>query len=196
MQAGADARLIASGTVEVAIKRGILTEHDARTASRDFYKPAGARCQHQRHGKGCAIYQRRPLGCRFWTCRWLAEDDTTDIRRPDRAHYVIDVSPDYVKEDGRVIPVVQIWLDPGFPDAHKDPALRAYIERRAEEHTAALIRLNATDAFMLAAPKLSGTGEWREIHARAHEHEHTVADKVEALGSYKVTFDARDDGHS
>ena len=31
------------------------------------------------------------------------------------------------------IQVVRIRVDPRFPDAHRDPALRAYLERRADE---------------------------------------------------------------
>jgi Putative zinc- or iron-chelating domain len=64
----------------------------------DFDKPAGERCPHQRHGKGCAIYARRPFGCRMWNCKWLGDPEgTADLSRPDRAGYVIDVMPDFIK---------------------------------------------------------------------------------------------------
>jgi hypothetical protein len=70
----------------------------------DFDKPAGERCPHQKHHKRCSIYGNRPFGCRIWNCRWLVEDDTADIGRPDRSHLVIDLMPDFVtlrnNEDG------------------------------------------------------------------------------------------------
>lgn len=98
----------------------------------ELEKPAGARCSHQRHGKGCAVYARRPWSCATWTCRWLAGDDTSDLSRPDRVHYVIDVMPDFVRvgPDSQAVPVVQVWIDPDYPDAHRDPRLRAYLARR------------------------------------------------------------------
>ena len=101
-------------------------------------KGAGVRCGHQRAHKGCAVYRRpgMPAECALWVCRWLINDDAAVLRRPDRAHYVIDVVPDFVTlqedETGKVqhIQVVQVWVDPGFPDAHRDPALRAWLNRR------------------------------------------------------------------
>lgn len=107
MQAGANERLRDGGqTIATAIALGLLTARDAANTVPDFDKPAGKRCPHQRHHKGCAIYARRPFGCRFWNCRWLAEDDTAELLRPDRAHYVIDVSPDFVRDGDRPVPVI------------------------------------------------------------------------------------------
>jgi Fe-S-cluster containining protein len=61
-----------------------------------FDKPAGERCPHQRHSKGCVVYARRPLACQVWNCRWLGGADTADQSRLDRAHYFIDIMPDYI----------------------------------------------------------------------------------------------------
>jgi len=47
-------------------------------------------------GKGCAIYAKRPMSCALWNCRWLVNDDTAELSRPDRSPYVIDIMPDYV----------------------------------------------------------------------------------------------------
>jgi hypothetical protein len=176
------------------IEFGMLSRRDAVLMTLDFDKPAGERCPHQRHHKGCAIYERRPFGCRFWNCRWLVNDDTAELSRPDRSHYVIDVSPDYITRttaDGGkdVIGVVQVWVDPKHPDAHKDKALRAYLERQAHHGHAALIRLSSTEAFTLFAPPMTG-GEWIEIHSSVREAEHTVEEKLAALGSMKVTFES------
>lgn len=187
MQRDAD-RKIGDETLAAAISVGMLTAREAAETVRDFDKPAGQRCPHQRHHKGCAIYSRRPFGCRFWNCRWLAGDDTAELPRPDRSHYVIDVSPDFVRAGDNNVQVVQVWIDPKYPDAHRDPALRAFLFRRAQEGTAALIRLGAMKAFVLAAPPLTGDGEWHEIHSKMVEQEHTVEDKVRALGAFQVTL--------
>ena len=62
--------------------------------------------------------------------------------------------PDFVTlgEPGRETPieVVQIWVDPNYPDAHRDPALRAYVERRGLEGKIALIRYGNADAWALS----------------------------------------------
>jgi hypothetical protein len=60
----------------------------------ELNKAAGDRCQHQRHGIGCNIYPNRPNCCQLWNCRWLAGDNTG--ARPDHAHYVVDIMPDYI----------------------------------------------------------------------------------------------------
>jgi len=109
------------------------------------------------------------------------------MRRPDRCHYVIDPIPDFVRyrpEDGigdeYVMAVVQIWIDPDFPDAHHDPGLRAFLERLADKkNMAALIRTNERDAFSLFAPAITGAG-WIELTGLS-EKEHTVAEIHEML---------------
>jgi hypothetical protein len=71
---------------------------------KELGKGAGERCRHQR-GLGCKVYHQLKTvspSCAMWTCRWLVEDDTSDLSRPDRSHYVIDVMPDYVR-----------WVDDG-----------------------------------------------------------------------------------
>jgi hypothetical protein len=137
---------------------------------RDFDKPAGARCQHQRH-TGCAIYDKRPMGCRLWSCRWLTEDDTAELRRPDRSGYVIDIMPDFIryvpKEDGgegTPVQVVQIWIDPKRRnDWRDDPALWRYLERRAAQNIAAILRFSSYEALIIIAPAMAEDGQWHEV---------------------------------
>jgi hypothetical protein len=135
----------------------------------DLGKLAGQRCRHSRAGKGCAIYARRPKSCRTWACAWLANPDTAGMPRPDRAHYVIDVVLDQViiqsNEDGskRALGVIQVWVDPAFPDAHRAPELRAFMLREAEERgLATLIRYDEKRGFMVFPPPLCADGEWHE----------------------------------
>jgi Fe-S-cluster containining protein len=139
---------------------------------RDFDKRAGARCQHQRH-TGCSVYDRRPFGCRIWSCAWLSGADTAEMRRPDRAGYVVDMVPDFIRyvskdgsgpEGGTPVEVVQIWIDPKRRDDwRQDAELRAFIERRAAEGKAAILRFSEREALILIAPALSEDKQWHEI---------------------------------
>jgi hypothetical protein len=156
-------------------------------------KLAGQRCSHQRHHKGCAVYAK--LGaiapeCRLWSCRWLTGDDTADLSRPDRSHVVIDIMPDYVTlEDNATgelkhVEVVQIWADPNHPDAHREPTVRAYIERRAQEGVAALVRWSNTKGLGIFAPALSGDRQWHEMPNGLTGPEHSIEDKLKVLDGY------------
>ena len=185
--------------VEASIQLGLISAAQAANSLRDFDKPAGQRCPHQRHNKGCSVYERRPLGCRFWNCRWLVSDDTAELSRPDRSHYVIDISPDYVTYTDNAtgakvtVPVVQIWCDPAYPDAHRDPALRAFLERRAAEGQAGLVRYNELDALLIVAPAMTADGKWCEHRPdRTNTETHTVLDKLKALGSLSLTLAAKE----
>jgi Putative zinc- or iron-chelating domain len=158
-----------AGTVKAMVDAGWAKPNEFADAIPEFDKPANTRCQHQRHAKGCAIYAKRPLSCRLWSCRWLTEADTADQHRPDHSHFVIDAVPDVVvfqdKQTGekREVEVVQIWVDPAYPDAHQEPALRAYVVRQAEQRGAlALIRNGSFDAFLLVPPN-AADGVWHEL---------------------------------
>jgi hypothetical protein len=149
---------------------------------RSLGKGAGERCRHQSHARGCKVYAtlaRVSPECRLWSCRWLVNDDTADLRRPDRSHYVLDVMPDFVTlRDDKTgekqhVQVVQIWVDPKFPDAHRDPALRAYLERRAEENIIGLVRWDNENAVALFPPALSSDGQWHETESNFRVKAHS-----------------------
>jgi hypothetical protein len=153
----------------------------------ELSKKGGQRCQHQRMGKGCAIYAKRPLPCRAWDCRWLNGDDTADQRRPDFSHCVIDMLPDYVTamndDDGQKfeIPVVQIWVDPKYPTAWRAKEIMAFIERRGLEGFGAIIRYNEVDATVVFPPSMTG-GRWVEHSGPGmREYSHSQADIAEVL---------------
>lgn len=177
MANGAMAAMIGAGLADSSILNSIP----------DFDKPAGERCPHQRHGKGCAVYERRPFGCKMWVCRWLAGDDTADMSRPDRVHYVIDVAPDFVRSDtDAVFPVIQIWVDPKHRDAYKDPALLEFLKRRSADGYHALIRYNANeDCFFL----YYHNGEFHEKRSELRgEHAHSALEKAAVLGGLKIVL--------
>jgi tRNA isopentenyl-2-thiomethyl-A-37 hydroxylase MiaE len=102
---------------------------------------------------------------------------------------VIDVMPDYItirnNETGTAeyVEVVQIWVDPNYPEAHRDPALRAYIERRSHEGVAALIRWDNTEGMVIFAPAMSGDRRWHEVTQALSSEQHSLADVVKALGA-------------
>jgi hypothetical protein len=153
----------------------------------EISKPANTRCQYQKFKTGCAIYTRRPRGCMYWSCRWLLGNDTADVPRPDRAHYVIDPTPDFIrmvhKETGELqanVEVVQVWIDPAYPDAHRDPALRRYLHRRGEEGIAAVIRYGSKDGFVLMPPQMTQEKQWREVRDGMREPEHSFQDYLAA----------------
>ena len=134
-------------------------------------KKAGERCRHQRFGKGCKVYNQpaMPIDCKLWHCRWLLNDDTDDLSRPDHSHCVIDIMPDFITtldhDTGvtRHLEVVQVWIDPKHPEAHRDPALRRWMFRRALEGKATLVRFNAMDAIVVFAPPFDRGGQWHEM---------------------------------
>jgi hypothetical protein len=140
----------------------------------ELKKIGGQRCKHQRHGKGCTVYHQPkrgfPPACALWSCVWLSDPDAAGgMRRPDRTHYVVDIMPDFVVlkydhgHDDHRVNVVQVWVDPAYPEAHRDPALRAYLAMRGEEDgMAALIRYSETEAWVLFPPALTPDGKWHE----------------------------------
>jgi hypothetical protein len=157
---------------------------------RELHKQGGERCQHQRQGKGCAVYQQPPMppSCRLWTCRWLYQDDTADLSRPDRSHYVLDIMPDFITatdDSGTFdIEIIQIWVDPKYPDAHHDPALRAYLAEQGKRNVAGLIRYGETEAFVLVPPAMTG-GEWIEHRdTQMRPKTHSAQEVHDAIGRF------------
>lgn len=163
---------------------------------RELGKEAGQKCKHQCR-KGCAVYHTtRPASCRIWSCQWRRGDDTG--LRPDRSHLVVDCMPDFiVASDDNTgeqykVGVIQVWIDPRYPGAHKDPAFRRYVAKmNAEYDVVALIRTSSDKAFLLIPPAASATGAWLEKRTdlSAEEEPHTPGDVAEALGMKIVRKD-------
>jgi hypothetical protein len=161
-------------------------------------KPANQRCRYQSH-KGCKVYANLPVvspSCHVWNCRWLIDPATRELHRPDRSHYVIDCTPDYVGADHhdgqgpQSIMVMQVWIDPDYPECHRDPALRRYMAHVAAAHgMATLIRISGTGrAIAIFAPCLADDGEWHEMdsmvqsaHSDWHNPMQTVHDIADAM---------------
>jgi hypothetical protein len=132
---------------------------------RELAKGHNTRCKHQSF-KGCAVYHKAgfPPECAVWNCRWLVDPGAAARHRPDRVHYVIDIMPDLVQatnnETGEVSeePVIQVWIDPAYPDAWRDPALLDYAERQRQP---LLIRYGPERAVFAAPPsRTEGHKDW------------------------------------
>ena len=82
---------------------------------------------------------------------------------------------------------MQIWIDPDYPDAHRDPALRAYLLRRAEEGIAALVRYDNTRALHIFAPPLAQDGQWHEGEGDTLRRQHTQDEIDDALKQRHIT---------
>jgi hypothetical protein len=150
----------------------------------EIAKPALKRCPHQKHGVGCSIYERRPLSCQLWNCRWLTDADTVDLPRPDRSHYVIDMMPDYITatiEGGKpeTIPVYQVWVDPAFKNAHRAPSFRRWLDR---QRMPAVIRYGSREGFVLFPASMTGGKGFIEHESRVTANPTTLREKAEALG--------------
>jgi hypothetical protein len=165
----------------------------------EIAKPALARCPHQKHGLGCAIYAKRPMSCALWNCRWLVDDSTRELPRPDRSHYVIDLIPDFITlkpHDGSApthIEVIQLWVDPAHKLAHRAPSFRRWLDQLGKP---AIIRYSNRDGFVLVPPSCSEDGEWHEVNSQLMaEHTHTLEEKMAALGgTLEVDLTGGDNG--
>ena len=155
---------------------------------RSLDKGSGERCRYQQHHKGCKVYAKLfqiAPECRLWNCRWLV-DDAGATSRPDRAHFVVDVMPDFVRADdgdGNIVevPVVQVWVDPDYPDAHRDPALREWLDRTGQ---VALIRYSSGDGFCLFPPSRMANHEWLEKRSNNDRGPtHSFAEVMRVLGA-------------
>lgn len=164
----------------------------------EIAKPALERCPHQKHGTGCAIYARRPMSCQLWSCRWLVDEATKDLPRPDRSHYVIDTFPDFISmvpHDGSTpthVEVIQVWIDPAHEHAHRAPSFRAWLEAQGKP---AIVRYDSREGFILFPPCTTAEKRWVEYRdSKPHGREHTMEEKAAALGGTLEIDLASDDG--
>jgi hypothetical protein len=155
----------------------------------EISKAGGERCRHQKVGKGCQVYQQAwhppspsrsaagfPPSCAAWSCRWLIDPETAGLPRPDRCHWVIDPMTDYIAltddatGERQEVAVLQVWVDPAFPAAHRDRRLRDYLSMVAEKYQiAGLVRWNASDGVVIIAPSIAPDGKWHELPSNRTE---------------------------
>jgi hypothetical protein len=109
------------------------------------------------------------------------------MARPDRCHYVVDVMPDFITlqidDKSANVQAVQIWIDPNYPNAHRDPALRSWLEKLAEEGTVGMVRYNERDCIVIFPPAMSDDGQWHEVpgNPKTAQKQHSITDILKAL---------------
>ena len=121
-------------------------------------KVANKRCEQQRVGKGCLVYNtfRMPSVCKTWSCAWLVGSHTQRLKRPDRSHFVVDTCFDLFAMRDENDPeglkryrCLQIWMDPKFPDAWKVPELHEYVNMYGHKGVGTFLRYGSSDASLL-----------------------------------------------
>jgi len=75
----------------------------------DRPKPAGKWCHHCAPGRGCAIWQSRPEGCRDYFCVWRIDPELAPEWRPDVAKFILT-------QMGPAFPLTVV-VDPAQPNA-------------------------------------------------------------------------------
>ena len=141
-------------------------------------KKANQKCDHLKFNKGCTIYKDKPKSCNTWSCLWLL-GQAGNVKRPDISHYVVDMHPDFVKvvdketQEITKMQVVQVWVDPKYPNAHRDKDLREYLLSLGKQGMIGLVRYNEADAITLVPPTMVSGDDWVEISSNFHEEQHS-----------------------
>ena len=94
------------------------------------------------------------------------------MKRPDIAGYAIDPMPQDILIEHRPFGAIQVWVDAARPDAHRDPALRAYLSNAADKYGyVAIVRWSdgmkpgevGREAMVLIPPQYNREGDgWIE----------------------------------
>ena len=119
--------------------------------------------------------------------------DTADMRRPDHAGYVVDPFLDDAVANGQAVKLVQVWVDPKRPLAHRDPALRAYLARVAAVYgMMAVARTDSHHGTTLIPPSMSADGDWIELEQSVVPHAQLEARLAAVGGPLQTAYGAND----
>ena len=88
---------------------------------KELEKPSDRWCRHAAIGKGCGIYQDRPPVCREFLCQWMLDPGLGSEWKPEKAKFIL--YRDREKEE-----VLNVAVDPAFPDAWTKPPFHAAIK--------------------------------------------------------------------
>ena len=112
------------------------------------------------------MHDKRPASCRVFFCRWIADPDTANLPRPDRAGYVIDPVLDFLTRtdldtgEDTLIPAIQVWFMEEVTEeaVMRDHPLRGYMALQARKGVATLIRIGSNKGFVVLPPGVEGDG--------------------------------------
>src|SRR5258706_966131 len=88
----------------------------------EFEKPVDKWCAHCIKGKGCAIYEERPVSCREFLCVYLLDGTLAEHWKPDHSRMVLSNS---------VETVLRVLVDPDRPDAWRRQPYYAELKKWA-----------------------------------------------------------------
>jgi hypothetical protein len=88
---------------------------------KELEKPAGQWCRHAAVGKGCGIYENRPPVCQRFHCLWMLDPRLGPEWKPEKAKFFL--YPEREMEE-----VINVAVDPAFPDAWTKPPFLAAIK--------------------------------------------------------------------
>jgi hypothetical protein len=150
----------------------------------ELAKPPDVWCQHCDPKAGCRIYDQRPNSCRKWWCVWLLDEQLPEAMKPNRSHVIFDMMSDRVIAEGKPTDVVQLWCDPHYPTAWREPLVLDAIERYAANCGApTLVRFNGEKATLVSPPSLTGDSRWHLVECGMAEDRAKFTQRLEALES-------------
>lgn len=121
-------------------------------------KPSGKWCPDCKPGKGCQIYDSRPEPCRGWSCLWLLTqqsdkpDDMPEMPpelRPDRCKVIFDTGHEGAEN------ALFVHVDPGRPDAWKEPPVMRLIDRWLTDDKARVVIITGNRRRMFAKKQMN-----------------------------------------
>jgi uncharacterized cysteine cluster protein YcgN (CxxCxxCC family) len=91
----------------------------------ELKKPVNTLCVHCQLNVGCKIYKARPQSCRDYTCLYITDNLSKDLK-PNECHVVF--------EKLKNAPVFLALIDPDFPDSLDNPVVTNQIFKLLREH--------------------------------------------------------------
>ena len=89
-------------------------------------KPVGVWCRYSRAKVGCTIHGQHPVECQEFACVWLANENIGEEWKPSKSRFVLR------RELAGAGVSIGIDVDPGFPNAWKDPRYYWQIKQWSE----------------------------------------------------------------
>jgi hypothetical protein len=116
-------------------------------------KSAGKWCPLAVPGQGCGVYSDRPVMCRAFACRWLADASFGDEWYPARAKMVVTIQP--VGQPVGSGLAIYVDVDESYPDAWRRAPYYAQLRARAAGRFTVVVRCGARRYAVLPAGEVA-----------------------------------------